>query len=64
MKKTIYILVTALLILGVTGCSDDFLSASSTEKQEAGAPAYEGAILANLASTITHRITTINLESK
>jgi len=50
MKKTIYILVTALLILGVNGCSDDFLSASSTEKQEAGAPAYEGAILANLAS--------------
>ena len=51
MKKTIYLLITALLILGVTGCSDDFLSASSTERQEAGAPAYEGAILANLAST-------------
>lgn len=40
-----------LLTVGVAGCSDDFLSASSTEKQEAGAPAYEGAILANLAST-------------
>lgn len=39
-----------LLTVGVAGCSDDFLSASSTEKQEAGAPAYEGAILANLAS--------------
>ncbi len=39
-----------LLIAGVSGCSDDFLSASSTEKQEGGAPAYEGAILANLAS--------------
>ena len=50
MKKLIYILTVALLIVGVTGCSDDFLSASSTEKQEAGAPAYEGAILANLAS--------------
>ena len=51
MKKIIYILITALLIIGVNGCSDDFLSASSTERQEAGAPAYEGAILANLAST-------------
>lgn len=50
MKKFIYILMVALLISGATGCSDDFLSASSTEKQEAGAPAYEGAILANLAS--------------
>lgn len=50
MKKTIYILIFALLVLGLTGCSDDFLSASSTERQEAGAPAYEGAILANLAS--------------
>ena len=50
MKKILYILITALLITGVNGCSDDFLSASSTEKQEAGAPAYEGAILANLAS--------------
>ena len=50
MKKLIYILITALLIIGVTGCSDDFLTASSTERQEAGAPAYEGAILANLAS--------------
>ena len=50
MKKLIYILTVVLLMTGVAGCSDDFLSASSTEKQEAGAPAYEGAILANLAA--------------
>lgn len=50
MKKILYILIAALIIIGVKGCSDDFLSSSSTEKQEAGAPAYEGAILANLAS--------------
>ena len=42
--------MVTLLIVGATGCSDDFLSASSTEKQEGGAPAYEGAILANLAA--------------
>lgn len=51
MKKILYILMVALLFTGVSGCSDDFLSASSTEKQESGAPAYEGAILANLAAT-------------
>lgn len=37
-------------LLTITSCGDDFLTASSTEKQEAGAPATEGAILSNLAS--------------
>lgn len=49
MKKYIYILITAVLI-GFTSCGEDFLTSSSTDKQEVGAPAYEGAILANLAS--------------
>ncbi|MGI6073759.1 MAG: RagB/SusD family nutrient uptake outer membrane protein [Fermentimonas sp.] len=49
MNKLIYI-IAAVLTLGLVGCSDDFLTASSTERQEAGAPAYEGAILSNLAS--------------
>ncbi len=42
--------MVTLLVAGASGCSDDFLSASSTEKQEGGAPAYEGAIQANLAA--------------
>lgn len=50
MKKILYTLMVALLVALVSSCSDDFLSASSTEKQESGAPAYEGAILANLAA--------------
>jgi hypothetical protein len=37
-------------LLTTVSCSDDFLTASSTEKQEAGAAATEGAILSNLAS--------------
>lgn len=36
--------------LVTTSCGDDFLTASSTEKQEAGGAATEGAILSNLAS--------------
>ncbi|MDD2244208.1 MAG: RagB/SusD family nutrient uptake outer membrane protein [Dysgonamonadaceae bacterium] len=49
MKKYIFILIAAVLI-GLTSCGEDFLTSSSTEKQEVGAPAFEGAILANLAS--------------
>jgi hypothetical protein len=37
-------------LLATTSCDDDFLTASSTEKQEAGGAATEGAILSNLAS--------------
>jgi hypothetical protein len=45
-------IITAVLIgmLSVTSCSDDFLTASSTEKLESGGPATEGSILSNLAS--------------
>src|SRR5690554_8173651 len=35
---------------GVTGCTEDFLTNSTTERQAAGEPATEGAILSNLAS--------------
>lgn len=37
-------------VLLTTSCGDDFLTASSTEKQEAGGAATEGAILSNLGS--------------
>lgn len=52
MKKYKYIILSVILagVVSMTSCTDDFLSASSTEQQEAGAPATEGAILANLAS--------------
>lgn len=49
MKKYIFNLL--FLAITLSSCGDSFLSASSTEQQEAGAPATEGAILANLAST-------------
>ncbi|NDW13872.1 RagB/SusD family nutrient uptake outer membrane protein [Bacteroides sp. 214] len=49
-----YKLVTLVVVLAgallTTSCGDDFLTASSTEKQEAGGAATEGAILSNLAS--------------
>ena len=48
MKKYIFIMMAALV--GFTSCGDDFLTSSPTEKQQAGAPATEGAILSNLAS--------------
>ena len=51
--------MVALLVALVSSCSDDFLSASSTEKQESGAPAYEGAILANLAQLIRSCCSTV-----
>lgn len=51
--KRYNLLIILIAFIGValfTSCSDDFLSASSTEQQEAGAEATEGAILSNLAS--------------
>ena len=52
MKKYKYLTIVAALAgtLMTTSCGDDFLTAYSTDKQEAGAPATEGAILANLGS--------------
>lgn len=48
MKKYIFIMMIALM--GFTSCGDEFLTSYPTEKQQAGAPATEGAILSNLAS--------------
>lgn len=44
--------LSAILIACIlfSSCTDDFLTASSTEKQEAGAPATEGAISSNLTA--------------
>jgi hypothetical protein len=52
MKKYKFIVLAAVLAGAflITSCGDDFLSASSTEKQETGGAATEGAILSNLAS--------------
>ncbi|MBZ4674674.1 MAG: RagB/SusD family nutrient uptake outer membrane protein [Bacteroidota bacterium] len=53
MKKYKFIAIIATLVIGVfsmISCSDDFLSASSTEKPEFGGSATEGSILSNLAS--------------
>lgn len=52
MKKYIFPIIS-LIFAGtvcMTSCTEDFLSASSTEKQEAGGPATESGILSNLAS--------------
>lgn len=51
MKNLLYILIASLLLAGTLGCSDDFLTNSTTEQQAAGEPATEGAILSNLAAT-------------
>lgn len=49
--KLIYCLVAILIgASSISSCTDDFLTASSTEKQEAGAPATEGAIQSNLTA--------------
>lgn len=52
MKKYKYLTIVAFLAgaLLTTACGDDFLTSSPTEKQEAGGPATEGAILSNLGS--------------
>lgn len=49
MKKYIFRTVLAAFI-GLSSCSEDFLTISPTASQEAGGPATEGAILSNLAS--------------
>ncbi|WP_226992509.1 hypothetical protein [Bacteroides graminisolvens] len=49
-NKFLMIIAAAFVVLGTTSCGDDFLTASSTEKQEAGGAATEGAILSNLGS--------------
>lgn len=52
MKRYKFLTIIAVLagLLTMSSCGDDFLTASSTEKQEAGAAATEGAILSNLGS--------------
>ncbi len=52
MKRYKYLTIVAALAgtLLTTSCGEDFLTASSTEKQEAGGAATEGAILSNLGS--------------
>lgn len=49
MKRYKLILVIAAFI-GLSSCGEDFLTATPTEKQEAGGAATEGAILSNLGS--------------
>ncbi|WP_287828302.1 RagB/SusD family nutrient uptake outer membrane protein [Bacteroides sp.] len=52
--KKINIGILSLFLAGglvMSSCGDSFLTASSTEQQEAGSAATEGAILSNLAST-------------
>lgn len=49
MKKYIGLL-SFVLLLGASSCSDDFLEVSPTSSSEAGAAATEGAILSNLGS--------------
>ena len=49
MKKYIFTAAIAAII-GLSSCSEDFLTISPTASQEAGGPATEGAILSNLAS--------------
>lgn len=49
MKKYINLFII-ILLAGLVSCSDDFLTNSTTERQAAGEPATEGAILSNLAA--------------
>ncbi|MDR0394319.1 MAG: RagB/SusD family nutrient uptake outer membrane protein [Tannerella sp.] len=44
------LIVAAGIMMTLSSCGDDFLTASSSEKQEAGGAATEGAILSNLGS--------------
>jgi hypothetical protein len=51
MKKYNFLIIAIFAgLLCMTSCGDDFLTATSTEKQEAGGAATEGAILSNLGS--------------
>ncbi|MDO5523665.1 MAG: RagB/SusD family nutrient uptake outer membrane protein [Bacteroidia bacterium] len=49
MRKYILIILIAVSV-GLSSCGEDFLTAMPTERQQAGGPATEGAILSNLAS--------------
>lgn len=49
-KHLAFVAILSSVLFSTTSCSEDFLTASSTEKPEAGAPATEGAIISNLAS--------------
>ncbi len=49
-KYSLFFILIAWTGMFFTSCGDDFLTASSTEKQEAGGAATEGAILSNLGS--------------
>ena len=49
MKKYILFILLAVSV-GLSSCGEDFLTAMPTERQQAGGPATEGAILSNLAS--------------
>jgi len=53
MKKYSFLSIIIVLagIFSFTSCGDDFLTASPTEKQEAGTPVTEFALLSNLAAT-------------
>lgn len=51
--KTYQIFTSIILLAGImsiTSCSDDFLTSTPTESQQAGAPATESAILSNLGA--------------
>lgn len=50
MKKYIKLLLIIGILVGLNSCSDDFLTNSTTDRQAAGEPATEGAILSNLAA--------------
>lgn len=50
MNKYINLFLIFILLIGFSACSDDFLTNSTTDRQAAGEPATEGAILSNLAS--------------
>lgn len=49
MKKYKLVMIAAAFV-GFTSCGDSFLTSTPTEKQEAGAPATEGAIFSNLVA--------------
>ncbi len=51
MNKYIKLLLIIGILVGLNSCSDDFLTNSTTDRQAAGEPATEGAILSNLAAT-------------
>lgn len=48
MKK--YISIVFIILMGLSACGEDFLTSLPTEKQAAGSPATEGAILSNLGA--------------